>query len=192
MDTALISKSQSGVYEKDVGINCQTPDRLYGSQIWSPQEGPLMDRIEKLQYDFSKLIPEIRNMSYEMRLKKINLSSLQRRFERYKIFYTWNIIQGIVPECGLNIRSMENSRNGLKFEVKKTEKSRIGKIRDQSFQVSAPKIWNSLPIFIRNLHENDVSYFKTELDTYLCNLEDIPRLGTTKLRKNSLIDILGF
>ena len=92
-----------------------------------------MDRIEKLQYDYSKLIPEIRNMSYEMRLKKMNLSSLQRRFERYKIFYTWNIIQGIVPEFGLKIGSMKNSRNGLKFEIKKTEKSRIGRIRDQSF-----------------------------------------------------------
>ena len=179
-------------FMKRMWISIVRPLIDYGSQIWSPQEGPLMDRIEKLQYDFSKLIPEIRNMSYEMRLKKMNLSSLQRRFERYKIFYTWNIIQGIVPECGLNIRSMKNSRNGLKFEVKKTEKSRIGKIRDQSFQVSAPKIWNSLPIFIRNLETTSKAEFKTALDSYLRDIPDIPRLGYSTWAKNSLVDILGF
>ena len=88
--------------------------------------------------------------------------------------------------------SDRSSRCGLKYEVMRTKKSAIGSQMDQTFQIIGPKTWNVLPIFIRNLHENDVSYFKTELDTYLCNLEDIPRLGTTKLRINLLIDILGF
>ena len=57
-------------FMKRMWISIVRPLIDYGSQIWSPQEGPLMDRIEKLQYDFSKLIHEIRNMSYEMRLKK--------------------------------------------------------------------------------------------------------------------------
>ena len=59
----------------------------YGSQVWSPIEGVLLDKIEKLQYDYTRLIPEIRNLNYEERLKKLGISSLQRRFERYKIFY---------------------------------------------------------------------------------------------------------
>ena len=87
---------------------------------------------------------------------------------------------------------MKNSRNGLKFEIQKTEKSKIGKIRDQSFQVSAPRIWNSLPIFIRNLETTSKAEFKTALDSYLRDIPDIPRLGYSTWAKNSLVDIMGF
>ena len=63
---------------------------------------------------------------------------------------------------------------------------------DQMFQIMGPEIFNVLPVFIRNLSENDAPHFKTELDLYLSNLEDIPRLGTSKHRKNSVVDILRF
>ena len=163
----------------------------YGSQVWSPLEGVDMDRIEKLQYNFTKLIPEIRGLSYEERLKKLNLSSLQRQFERYKIFYTWKVLQGIVPGCGIKVRSEWNSRNGLKLEVNRTGDDRIGRLRDQSFQISAPKIWNSLPIFLRNLETSSKSIFKTNLDNYLRTIPDCPRVGSRAWSKNSLTDILS-
>lgn len=112
----------------------------YGSQVWSPTEGTILDKIEKLQYDYTRLIPEIRNLTYEDRLKKLGISSLQRRFERYKIFYVWKILQEQVPSCRITIRSEKLSRNGLKLNVNRTDNSRIGRLRDQSFQYSAPKI----------------------------------------------------
>ena len=135
----------------------------YGSQVWSPTEGVMLDKIEKLQYDFTRLMPEIRNLPYEERLKKLGISSLQRRFERYKIFYIWKILQGQVPPCGITIRSEKYTRNGLKLNVNRTDNNRIGKLRDQSFQYSAPKIWNSLPIFIRNLETDSKASFKNAL-----------------------------
>ena len=63
---------------------------------------------------------------------------------------------------------------------------------DNTFQVLGPKIWNVLPAFIRNLIGDDIQWFKAELDNYLSNLEDIPRLASCKMRRNLLIDILGF
>ena len=41
----------------------------YGSQVWSPLEGVSMDKNEKLQHEYTKLIPELRNLSYEDRLR---------------------------------------------------------------------------------------------------------------------------
>ena len=136
-------------------------------------------------------MPEIRNLPYEERLKKLGISSLQRRFERYKIFYIWKILQGQVPPCGIMIRSEKYTRNGLKLNVNRTDNNRIGKLRDQSFQYSAPKIWNSLPIFIRNLETDSKASFKTALDGYLRNIPDSPRIGSSSWAKNSLVDILG-
>ena len=163
----------------------------YGSQVWSPTEGTILDKIEKLQYDYTRLIPEIRNLTYEDRLKKLGISSLQRRFERYKIFYVWKILQEQVPSCGITIRSEKLSRNGLKLNIDRTDNSRIGRLRDQSFQYSAPKIWNSLPIYIRNLETDSKAAFKTALDGYLRDIPDSPRIGSSPWVKNSLVDILG-
>ena len=58
--------------------------------------------------------------------------------------------------------------------------------------MSAPKIWNSLPIFIRNLETTSKAEFKTALDSYLRDIPDIPRLGYSTWAKKSLVDILGF
>ena len=73
----------------------------------------MMDRIEKIQYDFTKMVPEIKNDPYELRLIKMNLTSMERRFDRYKIFYVQKISRGLVPNIGVNIRRNEWERNGL-------------------------------------------------------------------------------
>jgi len=41
----------------------------YCSQLWSPEKGPLMDKLEKVQSNFTKLIPFIRNLDYYECLK---------------------------------------------------------------------------------------------------------------------------
>ena len=163
----------------------------YGSQVWSPSEGPLMDRVEKLQYDYTKLCPEVRNMTYENRLKLFGISSLQRRFERYKIFYLWKFSHGLIPDCGVIIENSKQDRGGLKFLIKRTDKSKVGKLREQSFQISGPRIWNSLPCFIQNSGAESKDQFKKALDSYLRNLPDCPRMGSTTWSKNSLINLLG-
>ena len=93
------------------------PQLEYCSVLWSPNEGPIMDKIEKIQYDFSKLIPEIKNDPYEIRLIKMNLTSMERRLDRYKIFYVQKMLRGIVPNIGINIRREEWEKNGLMIEM---------------------------------------------------------------------------
>ena len=72
-----------------------------------------MDRIEKLQGDYTKLIPEIRNLTYEDRLKAFKVTSIQRRFERYKILYIYKILNGTVPNCGLWTICEKIARGGI-------------------------------------------------------------------------------
>ena len=90
-----------------------------------------MDSIEKLQYDYTKLAPEARNLTYSERLKMFAITSLQRRFERYKILYVYKIQNNLVPNCGLKMSSDRFSRCGLKNEIMKTKKSAIGTQMDQ-------------------------------------------------------------
>ena len=53
-----------------------------------------LNKIERMQRSFtSKLITGMRTLSYEDRLKSLNLYSVQRRFERYAIIYSWKILE---------------------------------------------------------------------------------------------------
>ena len=56
----------------------------YCAQLWAPQEGPYLDKLEKLVYDYTKMIPEIHDLPNYERLSKTRLQSAQRRYERYK------------------------------------------------------------------------------------------------------------
>ena len=166
------------------------PHLDYCSQLWSPPEGPTMDKLERLQYFFTGLIPEIRNMSYEERLKKLKITSLQRRYDRYRIFYMWKIKNGVVPNCGIFESTGSNSRQGCKFIIPKTPNNKWGRLKDRSFQVMGPRCWNSLPCDIRNSKETEFLLFKKEVDEYLETVKDQPRVGSTVHSKNGLYDII--
>ena len=106
-------------FMKRMWISIIRPHLDYCSQLWAPKEGPKMDKVERLQYFYTGFIPEIRNLSYEERLKKLKITSLQRRYDRYRIFYMWKIANGIVPNCGIKQSTGSDSRLGLKYEVPK-------------------------------------------------------------------------
>ena len=73
----------------------------YASQLYQPLQLGNLARIEGLQKLLTKKIPEVKNMSPWQRLKFFKLNSQQRRFEHYRIIYVWKIIQGLVPNPGL-------------------------------------------------------------------------------------------
>jgi hypothetical protein len=81
--------------------------------LWSPQEGPQLDKIEKLLKNFTAKIPSLKLLPYWERLKCLRMNSEQRRLERYKVIYVWKILQGLVPNCGIEaIESQTSARLG--------------------------------------------------------------------------------
>ena len=121
--------------------------------------------VEKVLRDYSRRIPGIRQLSYWERLKAMSMNSEQRRLERYKIIYIWKIMQGSVPNCGLNWTKTEE-RRGRMCEVPKLKGgSAVQKLRRQSFQMSGPKLWNALPRNLRNVEYCSLEQFKELLDS---------------------------
>ena len=138
-----------------------------------------MDKIEKVQYDFTRLIPGICHLSYHDRLNALNITFIERRYDRYKIFYMRKILLGQVPNVGINIRSHENTRCGLKLEVcTKKDETRLRKV---SFQTLGPRTFNALPKDLRLLQDS-MDTFKIKLDKFLELIPDHPKIeeGTDK------------
>ena len=164
------------------------PSLDYCSQLWSPEEGPPMDKLEKVQSNFTKLIPSIRNLEYHERLKAMKITSLQRRYERYKIFYIKKILSDKVPNIGIGILHDFNHRNGLILE---TMNPKCSNLRKATFQFSAPRIFNKLPKDLRNFI-GSYETFKIHLDSFLDMIPDIPRICMgTKHHSNSLESMLS-
>ena len=147
----------------------------YCSQLYFPNQRSELQQIENLQKWFTKKIPELSGLNYWERLQALKMYSQQRRLERYRIIYTWKILEGQVPNCGLDCTTSD--RRGREACVPALKgKPSVRKLREQSFQHNGPKLFNSLPKQLRNLSNVSVEDFKEKLDKYLQKLPDEPNV----------------
>ena len=102
--------------------------------------------------------------------------SLQRRLERYRIIYIWKILEGLAPNCGI-FSTSEEARLGRKCTIPRvntTARQAVQSLKEQTFQVHGPKLFNSLPAHIRNTRNCQRDDFKTKLDKWLEKVPDEP------------------
>ena len=75
----------------------------------------------------------------------------------------------------------------------------VQNLHDQNFQVTGPRLFNSLPRHIRDTSKATVEEFKEKLDKFLAVLPDEPKIGemiphicdqTSAKPSNSLIDVI--
>ena len=99
--------------------------------------------------------------------------STERRVDRYRALYVWKIVMGLVPNCGLVWGS--EGRRGLMVRIPSLRGSRMAvrTLRERSFSTEAPRIFNSLPIQLRE-HRGSLATFKGALDTLLAGIPDTP------------------
>ena len=73
----------------------------YSSQLWAPLEGHNMNKIENILRSFSSKVNGLKYLNYWERLEKLKLFSMTRRYERYRMIYTWKILTNNAHNCGL-------------------------------------------------------------------------------------------
>ena len=174
----------------------------YCSPLWSPSPSNLgsIDLLEQTQRVFTRRINGMEGLNYAQRLKKLNMYSVQRRHERYKIIYIYKIKEGLVPNIsekhGLNFQP--NKRHGCtcKIPTFPLYNNKAAAARNNSFALTASSLWNSLPRDIRDITGVNVDVFKRRLDLVLGYYPDEPRCSATGLytdahgrKSNSIYDL---
>ena len=106
-------------------------------------------------------------LTYTKRLKMLNLNSLHRRRERYCIIYLWKILEGLVPNFSDPIVCSFSDRRGRSCTVSHVNPGRQGTLAFNSFRWRSVRIFNRLPIHIRNISACSIDRFKSQLDRYL-------------------------
>ena len=87
----------------------------------------------------------------------------------------------MVPNCGIQfIEAEERNRLGRRCKIpplRKQANASAQKLRDSSFQVTGPQLFNCLPKLLRNAKALTIDEFKEKLDYVLSKVPDKPRIG---------------
>ena len=153
-----------------------TPVLDYCSQLYAPSYGPLLMKLENLLKSFSKKVEGISHLNYWERIKILKLFSVGRRNERYRILYTYKVINGLTPKCGLSTEY--NDRTGLLVKTKYLGPY-YKNLRTNSFHYIAPRLFNLLPRYLRDNKKSTYQDWKLKLDELLDLVPDNPHTMET-------------
>ncbi len=144
------------------------PHLEYCIQAWRPYLQKDVDKLERVQRRFTKIIPELRNMPYEQRLNKLKLTTLETRRIRGDMLEVFKIVKGLE---GLNASDFfefsTSTTRGHTLKLFK-QRSRLD-VRKYSFSQRVINEWNSLPEDAINV--DTINSFKGKLDKFLRHRE---------------------
>jgi len=118
----------------------------YNTQVWSPTGLGEINLIESVQRSFTRRIPHLKHLSYQERLTKIGLESLELRRLKYDVTMFFKIIRGFVelsPGDFFVFASKSHSTRGNDFKISKPLLSK--NLYNNRFSCRGINCWNFLP-----------------------------------------------
>ena len=137
----------------------------YCIQAWRPYRKKDIDKLERIQRRATKMIPELRDLSYESRLLKCGLTTLETRRLRGDQIEVFKIVNGYEDvDRNMFFKHKEGSRTRGHKAALVTEQCRLD-TRKYSFSQRVINEWNKLPNDCVNASR--VNMFKNRIDKYL-------------------------
>ena len=139
----------------------------YGDLVYYPHTKKCKQIIKNAQRRATRLVPEIREPSYQDRLAELNLPSMDYRRKRFDMIQVFKIIHKIDDiEAGIFFDYAENS--GTRGHCLKLAKPKAHKAHKSvclhSFGHRTVSVWNNLPQDIVTC--DTVNSFKSRLDKF--------------------------
>lgn len=136
----------------------------YCVQAWRPHLAKDIDLIERVQQRALRLINGLDLLSYEQRLVKLDMTTLETRWTRGDIIEVFKMFKGL-DRISVNrffVLSNTNTLRGHRLKLyKKQVRTNFGKY---CFSNRVVNIWNALPEDA--ISSNTVATFKHKLDHY--------------------------
>jgi len=142
------------------------PHLEYGNVVWHPYLRKEIDMIEAVQRRATKMVPGFSNLTYEQRLRKMKLPSLEYRRFRGDMIEAYKYMHGLyrVDESALLPRHHDTgvTTRGHCMKLAKRESSTM--IRQNFFGLRIVNRWNGLPEKV--VLSSSVNVFKGRLDRH--------------------------
>ena len=141
------------------------PHLEYCIQAWRPYRKKDIDTLERIQRRATKMIPELRDFSYEERLKECGLTTLETRRLRGDLIEIFKILNGYENIDRNMFFSLKKDSRTRRHEVKLVKDQCRLDIRKHSFSQRTINEWNTLST--NCVTASSVNMFKNKVDTYL-------------------------
>ena len=159
--------SRSGYVITRVYKTLIRPHLEYCTQAWAPvaRHGSwsLILKLESVQRKVTRLISDLKDLSYKERLESLGLTTLLERRMRVDLIETFKIINGISKYGKQFFNISERTGNLLSRQISKTKSTR----QLDFFSNRVIKYWNKLPTDVKN--STSVNNFKNNLDKFRAN-----------------------
>ena len=142
------------------------PHLGYTIQFWSPNSIKDQNLLERVQRQATKLIPTLRNLSCEERLKQLDMFTLHKQRTRGDMIEAIKILNKfdkINPEVLFEMNNASVTRgNGMKLKVQKFYTI----ARNSYLNVRVVDHWNRFPASASVVNSKTMDIFKSRLDKH--------------------------
>ncbi|MEW8547692.1 MAG: reverse transcriptase family protein, partial [Candidatus Thiodiazotropha sp.] len=133
----------------------------YAITIWYPTTKKNIQLVENIQRRATRIVPELRGLSYTQRIKALNLPTLLYRRQRYDLIQIYKIVHHIDDIEPTKLFSFnDNITRGHIFRIYKPSVKKT--LRKNVFPVRCIDAWNELPEEI--VTSQSTLSFKSSLD----------------------------
>ena len=151
------------------------PKMEYAETVWSPYKKKHVKKLERIQRMATKMVPELEELTYEERLREINLPTLEERRERGDLITIFKLYNKMEEADNEELLLTERREIGFtRGHTKKLRKGRcLNNVKKNSFPHRNIEVWNKLSeeiISVKTVHQ-----LKEKLDK--CRYGD----GTTRV-----------
>ena len=173
------------------------PHLEYAAVVWSPSYKKYIKSIENVQRRATKQIPGMSDLSYEERLRKLQLPTLVYRRARGDMIDTYKILQGLYDSKVSSLFTLqEQQHTRTRGHSKKIYKhhSKLN-TRKHFFTNRVVNLWNNLPEKV--VSAPSLNAFKNRLDSFWQNQgakynyenEMLPQTGRNRFILEDNIDL---
>ena len=151
-------------------VSMVRPHLEYAVSVWNPYLRKDIDKLESVQRRATRLVPKLRKKSYEYRLTRLGLTSLETRRKRGYMIQYYKTINGLDKLNWTNeprkINKNNTSHPGYSLRREGTciykEPIKNCKFREEFFLNRIVPVWNKLPINVKEA--KSLNSFKAGLD----------------------------
>ena len=150
------------------------PHLEYNIQAVGPYMRQNFEALEKVQQRATKLVRGIQHLSYQERLRKLGLMSIEDRLSRGDMIETYKILTGKVKIDPKHLFELDRTRRtrGHKLKLKKTRADHLSRSKFFANRVITP--WNQLPNQV--VSAESTNSFKNSIDRYRATATRTPSL----------------
>lgn len=146
------------------------PHVEYGNTVWNPHFKKDIEIVEKMQRRATKQIPTLKEMSYEDRLRKLNLPTLKFRRMRGDLIEVYKMMKGIYdPDVGEMFTISRDRTRGHSMKLYKPRTT--SSMRHSFFTHRIVDIWNTLPEIV--VSAPNLRSFERLLDKYWSKKQEV-------------------